>query len=64
MKRFVYIFFCFLITSEVAAAETIERIEYDSSTGNYIIWEDVDGVPTPNTFIPATKVNTQTIVEM
>lgn len=54
MKLFIAQTLILALSSVVYGVE--ERIEFDSSTGNYVIWEDVNGVLEPATFVPATKV--------
>lgn len=63
-KLIQYASLCLILQCSASAASESERIEYDASTGNYIIWEIVDGVPMPNTFIPATKFTPHISVEL
>jgi hypothetical protein len=63
-KRFHYAFLCLALQCGAHAATEGERIEYNESTGNYIIWEVVDGKATPNTFIPANKFTPHISVEL
>ncbi len=52
-----YVLQMLILVLPVPALGIEERIEFDNSTGNYVIWEDVNGVLEPAIFVPATKVN-------
>lgn len=47
-----------IVNSTAATAATPEEyIEYDSASGNYVIWENIEGVLKPTIFEPSTKID-------
>lgn len=59
MKTITFLLFCSFMAlgSAITGAEVAgERIEYDPSTGNYLVWYEVDGVLEATVFEPSTKI--------